>query len=200
MKEFFDIATRHLRTVVEGIKNHPRYQKNVAENKDHEKSIEASMSDNQEGRICLSRLMIYAITAFGIEGKTRLHQIANLLQEMEINLEQDPDLVTAIMAEAESRAKNYQQFCHASSPKDKVSSPNQSVPGPCVTPPPVSTTPIPVTAPSTPVVAPVVAPTTPEHTDVEKEASGNVEQVTTELSKVVIHLEGEASTSEGTKA
>lgn len=115
-KEFLEIATRHLRLVVEGIKSHPRYV-NLAENKDHEKSIEASMSDNQEGRICLSRLMIYAITAFGIQGKTRLHQIANLLQEMQFNLEQDPDLVRAILAEAEARAKNYQQFCHAVSSK-----------------------------------------------------------------------------------
>jgi hypothetical protein len=127
-KEFFDIATRHMRLVVDAIKNHPRYLETVAENKDHEKSIDAAMADNQEGRICLSRLMIYAITAFGIQGKTRLHQIANLLQELEINLEQDPDLVTAILAEAESRAKNYQQFCHAAVKTDPT------LPGPSAAP------------------------------------------------------------------
>jgi len=119
-KEFFDIATRHLRHVVQEIKNHQRYQKSVMENSDHEKSIDASMTENQEGRICLSRLMIYAITAFGIPGNTRLHQIANLLQEMQINMEQDPDLISAILAEAEARARNYKKFCHSSKAESDV--------------------------------------------------------------------------------
>lgn len=123
-EEFAELSYRHLRPIIALIKQHDKFV-DCEQNKENEEAVEISLTDKHEGRVGFSRLMIYAIAAFGAEGDTRLHQVAALLRKLQIDMSEDPDLISAILDEAESRAKNYEMFCSSKvgsiSPRSSVS-------------------------------------------------------------------------------
>lgn len=111
-EEFFQISTKHIPAVLAGIKGHERYQP-TGETLKNEASIEETY-EKKEGRISLSRLIVYCVTALKTGGKTRLAQIANLVTLLNCDLTADPTALEGLEAEVAARLSNANKYSNSS--------------------------------------------------------------------------------------